>query len=251
MKEYKYLQRAIQTDKDLQNHIFWYFQKDIRYIFGSTDTCNCFQKGYLNPDYCFMEPTSSSTSCIQSPTSSPSSPPTILPPPGCCQDTFPDSTNNDLSSSCGSQSQGSNRLQRGLNYLSYLKFFYSSSPLFSSSSPTSPAPEFKIRYSVVPSLRHDLPFFLSSDIVFRWGFEIEEAREDRAEEVQDSHKNDDIISQSSTLSYFTWANALILMGILILLLWGLSWTGILPTSCWPQSWLRRADYSPIPESQMP
>jgi hypothetical protein len=268
--EYKYLQRAVKTEEDLQNHTFWYFQRDIRYIFGSTDTCNCFLKEYHNPDYCFIPPSSSSSSpssCLLSPSSAPSlsssappgTPSTAAAMSGCCQDTFPDSLNNDLSSTCGSQSQGTNRLQRGLNYLSYLKFFLHSSPLFSSS------PKIKIRHAIVPFLQHDLPFFLSADIVSRWGYELDDSAEDNDKDWERDQEEEEkeqllreeeeeaevTITHTETLSpilLVLWWGAggtllLTLTFLLLLLFCGLSWRPLLPPS-----WLKRGGYTPIPET---
>jgi hypothetical protein len=84
--------------------------KDIRFILGLLDVCNCNTVGYESSQFCF----SSSLPCTPDVTHK-----------SCC-DTLPDGTNNALDVTCGAMVQGTNRLQRGLNYISYLKTLYPS-----------------------------------------------------------------------------------------------------------------------------
>lgn len=98
----------------------------------------------------------------------------VVSTPNCC-DTYPDAVNNDLATSCGSNLQGSNRLQRGLNYVSYLQRYYTSSEFAriqalyeTATSSEHPATSHSIEYAVVEGLQHDSPTFYTSDIVQRW-----------------------------------------------------------------------------------
>jgi hypothetical protein len=181
-------------------------KKDIRYIIGDHDTCNCNTEGYLNEEYCydiidapraigsddgntddddgFIPPSPSPTffpseAPTTSPSVTPSTNPTFLPSTpvptshfptlsptstpsvhpssfptslpsslakegenvfssspndvvcspvhssheSCC-DTYPDAFHNLLSLACAANFQGSNRLQRALLYLQYLKMIW-------------------------------------------------------------------------------------------------------------------------------
>lgn len=82
-----------------------FLQKDLRFIIGDQDICNCRATGYANSkQYCFP----AGTACA----------PTVY--PGCC-DTYPDTTtDNAMSVACSAMLEGSNRLQRALNYCDYL-----------------------------------------------------------------------------------------------------------------------------------
>lgn len=106
--------------------------KDVVYIFGGGDVCNCGSAGYANPPACYPAGVSCSAS-------------------GCC-DTYPDGTNNALSTTCAADVQGSNRLQRGLLYLQHLKHhFGADSPAASNA-------------YVVPGMAHDnAALYASSD----------------------------------------------------------------------------------------
>ncbi len=94
------------TAAQLSSAITAFKTKDVRFIFGTTDACNCNTPGFANDAVCF-QPTEG---CL----------PTLATNTGCC-DTQPDSSSNALDIGCESMMQGSNRLQRGLNYVSYLK----------------------------------------------------------------------------------------------------------------------------------
>lgn len=81
-----------------------------------------------------------------------------------CCDSYPQSQNNSLAVSCAAGMQGSNRLQRGLNYVSYLKYYYGGADNYVNNG-TSP---FVPIYAVVPGLQHDSATFYQSPIVQEW-----------------------------------------------------------------------------------
>jgi len=85
---------------------------DIRFIFGDQDVCNCNTEGYSNTQSTMCYP--SGTSCA------PNAHGGELHGVNCC-DTYPDTaTDNALNVGCESSLAGSNRLQRGINYVDYL-----------------------------------------------------------------------------------------------------------------------------------
>jgi len=80
--------------------------KDVRYVFGTQDVCNCNVPLFINADACY----------IPHATCSPDS----YGGPHCC-DTYPDTrTENAVAHTCSAMLEGTNRLQRGLNYIGYL-----------------------------------------------------------------------------------------------------------------------------------
>jgi hypothetical protein len=90
-------------------------KRDVRLLLGAMDACQCQVPGFSNPSFCFP----SGVSCGPS-----------LAGDGCC-DTYPDSLAsgemplpNVVDFRCQAMLQGSNRLQRGLNWASHLKDFY-------------------------------------------------------------------------------------------------------------------------------
>jgi len=88
--------------------------KNVRFLFGKADVCMCGAAGMENdPDYCFPTGTDCSPNFFQS----------ALNGVRCC-DTYSDFTDNVADYSLGGMVQGSNRLQRGLNYVHYLQYFY-------------------------------------------------------------------------------------------------------------------------------
>eukprot|EP01038_Epipyxis_sp_PR26KG_P016048 gene16048-21787_t len=125
--------------------------RDVRYVFGAKDNCNCNVAGYINEDYCFI----TTASCS----------PDAYGGQYCC-DTWPDSENNDLSTSCPSEIQGFNRLQRGIMYMQYLKEYWS-------------AYDYTPFYATVPYMQHDTPDFLNSKYVKLWSFGIDETMDDQ------------------------------------------------------------------------
>lgn len=102
-----YIQTFADDSTRLEQAIADFPSKDVRLLLGNLDVCQCNVEGQQNPDVCF----SSGESCA----------PTLF--DGCC-DTYPDSTSNVASHTCGALLGGSNRLQRGLNWASYLEHFY-------------------------------------------------------------------------------------------------------------------------------
>lgn len=88
--------------------------KDFRLFLGSEDVCNCNAEGYVLPISGVCTPEDGALSCS----------PDDFGGPGCC-DTYPDApTSNSLDHSCGGMLQGSNRLQRGLNYAGHLESLF-------------------------------------------------------------------------------------------------------------------------------
>ncbi len=88
---------------------------DIRYLFGTADVCDCSAAGYENAAMCYPTP-SAATSCAPDSEGGADAQTGVA----CC-DTYPDSTTrNWLDTDCAAMLQGSNRLQRGLNYVGYL-----------------------------------------------------------------------------------------------------------------------------------
>lgn len=89
-------------------------EKDVIYILGSEDACNCGLAGFENDaDVCFPK---GGSKCS----------PTLF--AGCC-DTWP-STSNALADTCAADLQGTNRLQRGLLFVAYLQSRGSESAVF-------------------------------------------------------------------------------------------------------------------------
>lgn len=164
-----------------------YRHKDIKYVFGGWDSCNCKAPDYGNPAHCAPVRTEGSyvtcapllgvTEGINGTNSA-----------NMCCDTYPDSTNNDLATSCGSNLQGSNRLQRGLNYISYLTRYYTSSEYdriraayeanrsgvdgYISSTSRIYSGEYQPVHAVIEELQHDSPRFYTSDVVQRWLYSL-------------------------------------------------------------------------------
>lgn len=219
--------------------------KDIRYVFGNRDSCNCRMDGYTNPLHCYPNPPDTDSKPDKSSkkhketSAVDSSPPQMCFSPTmadavigatsgtyttCC-DTFPDATNNDLSNSCGSNLQGSNRLQRGLNYMYYLEDYYRrldtsgaensyQSVRSNGKSANSGAKQvpFHPVYQIVPDLQHDLVAFYSAEIVQQWMLELPEIVPPKPHSI-------------SMRSLFTLNTLLliVLMGGLVLYLWLVRW----------------------------
>ena len=84
--------------------------KDLRLFLGSEDVCNCNAEGFVLPQGGECAPEGGRLQCA----------PDAFGGRGCC-DTFPDSTSdNALDATCAGMLQGSNRLQRGLNFAAHL-----------------------------------------------------------------------------------------------------------------------------------
>jgi hypothetical protein len=149
----------------------WHRKKDVRYVLGGADSCNCKSPKYTNPAHCLY------------PYGGVSLPETVQPFGSCtpslfdvpadvgvsnaltCCDTYPDSRNNDLAVNCESNLQGSNRLQRGLNYMSYLRYYYNVEQAAAGANDTE---SFAPTFAIVPGLLHDATTFYASDVVQEW-----------------------------------------------------------------------------------
>lgn len=93
-----------------------YLQKDVRFLLGDQDVCNCnAEGGYKNPLSVCFPPTGNCTPDTTGGTFRGAT---------CC-DTFPDDAQaNALDVHCAAMLQGSSRLQRGINYVDYLEAMY-------------------------------------------------------------------------------------------------------------------------------
>jgi pimeloyl-ACP methyl ester carboxylesterase len=89
-----------------------FLSRDVRFVLGTEDVCNCNTAGYTNPkSLCYP----AGTSCAPDATGG------TVDGVNCC-DTFPDTgSQNALATYCEAMPMGSNRLQRGLNYVDYLR----------------------------------------------------------------------------------------------------------------------------------
>ena len=99
---------------ELARYVAAYPTKDVRYVLGTADVCNCNTAGFSNePGTCTPDP--GVITCA----------PNADGPAGCC-DTYPDSTTeNVMDVSCEGMAQGSNRLQRGVLFTQYLQKAFS------------------------------------------------------------------------------------------------------------------------------
>eukprot|EP00854_Cymbomonas_tetramitiformis_P027855 gene27855-34412_t len=128
---YKYLEPFAKRDK-LEQAIDDFAQKDVRFVLGLEDVCNCGTFEYENPDACLEH------SCRDYESTTNTTQPILLNrfatmesddedffqvERQCC-DSYPGADLNFLSKNCESNLQGYNRLQRGLNYINYLRDFY-------------------------------------------------------------------------------------------------------------------------------
>ena len=85
--------------------------KQVNYLLAALDVCNCNTPGFANGPLCLRW---TNQTCL----------PSAGGQANCC-DTYPMSTkNNNLPVTCADMLLGSNRLQRGLNFISYLKQTY-------------------------------------------------------------------------------------------------------------------------------
>jgi len=96
---YRYL-LPFQAASAIERAAAAFYTKDIRFVFGTQDVCNCRDPEFNNSEaFCFPR------ACA-----------------GHCADTFPDGTcHNLVDIRPAAMLQGSNRLQRGLNYAAYLQ----------------------------------------------------------------------------------------------------------------------------------
>jgi hypothetical protein len=120
-----------------------YPSKDIRFLLGTDDVCNCNTPGMNNDrEACFIPGLTCLPTAIQ----------------GCC-DTYPDtSDHNSLAAGPRDNIQGSNRLQRALNYMSYLTAFYKAKGI-----------DFKPTFDFFKG-GHDAKAFGNSAVFEEWAF---------------------------------------------------------------------------------
>lgn len=129
-----YLMRA--AAKSQTDTILNYANQEILYVFGADDVCNCNTINYTNSlNVCY--PFS----------------------PNECMDTYPDAFENVLVTSCQAMLQGSNRLQRGLNYMAYLK--------------TLCGEKYFNAYVIEPGMGHNSAKFFQSNFFQKYGFQRE------------------------------------------------------------------------------
>lgn len=98
-----------------------FMHKDVRFLFGQHDTCSCNVAHYHNKRFggfrnrgCFPDIGVTCGPNVHGGSSRGY---------GCC-DTWPDGYRNNLAHSCEALLQGTNRLQRGLNFMGHLRDFY-------------------------------------------------------------------------------------------------------------------------------
>lgn len=112
-----------------------YTQKEILYVLGNWDVCNCKSEGFdNNQTICYPLKDDAST----------------------CLDTYPDSKENALDSNCQAMLQGSHRFQRGLNFLNYLKYLCGG--------------EYVNHYAIVDKMEHDSAMYFKSNFFQDFGF---------------------------------------------------------------------------------
>lgn len=137
---YRYIEAITSKEGGIGNRTEAYLKKDLRFVFGGADSCNCNAENFVNDASCYID----SVTCS----------PTEYGGTGCC-DTYPDSISNDESNSCKSLLQGYDRLQRGMMYMSYLKWYES---------------DYEPTYSIIPTMSHNSTAFFSSDVFQSWSY---------------------------------------------------------------------------------
>lgn len=139
---YTYLEKFGSDASTIESQTNLLRHRDIRFLFGEEDVCNCNEDGFVNDDTCFE----SDATCS----------PNEYGGDYCC-DTYPDSTGNDISITCGAMLQGSNRLQRGLVYMSYLESLWASH-------------KYSAKYNIISGMKHHSKMFYFSEQFSEWGF---------------------------------------------------------------------------------
>lgn len=140
VRQVPYLKAFASNASALGDAVRRFSTKDVRFVFGLADVCNCNTQGFVNAPTCFRD-------VPRSPCA-----PTLY-DHGCC-DTYPDAaTSNTLDVNCADMLQGSNRLQRGLNYVGHLMQVFGD--------------EYKLIYGLVVG-GHDKLAFLSSSFLRAW-----------------------------------------------------------------------------------
>lgn len=111
-----YLQRYVEAPDLLDDAAVRFFERDVHFTFGGRDACNCRVEGYQNNKSQVCYPVENSCDRHQGPTVG-----GYWRGNSCC-DSWPDALHdNVLVNQCEDMLQGSNRLQRGLNYKSHLE----------------------------------------------------------------------------------------------------------------------------------
>lgn len=117
-----------------------YAAKEVLYLLGAGDICNCVTEGFEN-DRSLCYPLEENQ----------------------CLDTYPDSKKtNFLATDCRSMAQGSNRIQRGVNYVAYLRFLCGE--------------KFEVNYRVVEGMQHDNRMYFGSEYFQEYGFGRKEVK---------------------------------------------------------------------------
>ena len=120
-------------------------KQDLRFMLGDQDYCNCNTENFENSKHCYPLRNREDPLGVlfknysqgkHHRTEAPTFPPALVCLPdkhgghGCC-DTWPDAfDHNAMDTKCGGMVQGTNRLQRGINFLDYLKDYYGGSSYF-------------------------------------------------------------------------------------------------------------------------
>jgi len=165
-----------------------YRKRDVRWLFGTADVCNCNTKYFENDEsVCYP---SSSIDCT----------PDKHGGDNCC-DSYPDSTSNDLSTSCGSTAQGFSRLQRGLLYMSHLTDLWSDY-------------DYVPNYGIIEGMGHNKTAFFVSEQMQKWAFDVnaydylvKTTTRDTEEEEQDEEDASSSVLSSLTSSISTSKDA--------------------------------------------
>jgi hypothetical protein len=128
-----------------------FLARDVLLLLGGEDSCNCQTEGFGNAAWCTHAAHGLS----------------------CCADTFPDADftqstagvwscpENALSVTCGAMLQGSNRLQRGLNYWGYLKEEHRQHQL--QQQQQQQQQQSALRCCVIPTMGHNASQMLNSE----------------------------------------------------------------------------------------
>lgn len=128
----KYLIKA--ANRSLHDMVSSYTQKEILYVLGNWDVCNCNIAGFGNdPTICY--PLANTSICL---------------------DTYPGSYDNVVDFNCQAMLQGSNRFQRGLNFLNYLKYLC--------------GPQYLNNFAIVDGMEHDSGMYFQSQFFQSFGF---------------------------------------------------------------------------------
>ena len=158
-KKYSYLAAVASDPAAVAAHNGLFARRDLHFLFGDSDVCNCNVDGFANDaPLCF--PVTSSGKSVQCSPSVDNGGQNV----GCC-DSYPDGTSNDLATGCEAMVQGSNRLQRGLNYMNHLARAWPSLSLQGDGAPLPPP-----SYAIGEGLAHNSSRFYHSEQFQAWAF---------------------------------------------------------------------------------